>query len=238
MKKKIIGILVCLFLLISGFLVSISAMGSFSNKNFINNKSIDGEELDQYQNISDDIRCSYDSPEWYAQSFIPTKSITSKVSIFIVRINCPNNLYVGIKHDLDGDVIVSSSVHTGYIPTTPGWIEIDIPDVYTPLNKPSYIVVTEEGSSPGFCTYQIFGSRSDVYDFGAPFYSHDEGKSWDIKTGDLSFKTYIIGMDTPPLRPTITGSTNGKSGKELLYKFKSLDPDGDDVKYIIDWGDG
>ena len=45
----------------------------------------------------------------------------------------------------------------------------------------------------------------------------------------------------PPNAPTIDGPTCGKPGVEYEYTFVSTDPDGDEVKYYIDWcstGDG
>jgi len=41
----------------------------------------------------------------------------------------------------------------------------------------------------------------------------------------------------PPGAPTITGPTTGKTGESLTYTFNAVDPDGDDVRFIIDWGD-
>ncbi len=42
----------------------------------------------------------------------------------------------------------------------------------------------------------------------------------------------------PPGEPTITGSTYGNVGQILTYTFNSVDPDGDDVRFYVDWGDG
>ncbi|GAG91213.1 unnamed protein product, partial [marine sediment metagenome] len=42
----------------------------------------------------------------------------------------------------------------------------------------------------------------------------------------------------PPDTPTITGETNGQIGVEYEYTFNAVDPDGDNVKYYIDWDDG
>ena len=39
-------------------------------------------------------------------------------------------------------------------------------------------------------------------------------------------------------KPTITGKTNGKTGREYEYKFTSTDPQGDKLYYCINWGDG
>ena len=44
--------------------------------------------------------------------------------------------------------------------------------------------------------------------------------------------------NTPPEKPDIDGTTNGKAGTSYDYDFTATDPDGDDVYYYIDWGDG
>ena len=44
-------------------------------------------------------------------------------------------------------------------------------------------------------------------------------------------------LSNPPSSPTINGPTSGKPGREYKFKFNSVDPDGDDVKYFVDWGD-
>ncbi|UCF49714.1 MAG: hypothetical protein JSU91_08195, partial [Thermoplasmatales archaeon] len=41
-----------------------------------------------------------------------------------------------------------------------------------------------------------------------------------------------------PSAPVIDGPHRGPPGVELFWTFHSDDPNGDDVKYIIDWGDG
>jgi hypothetical protein len=42
----------------------------------------------------------------------------------------------------------------------------------------------------------------------------------------------------PPEAPDIYGPPSGPPAKQLFWAFSSFDPDGHDVKYIIDWGDG
>ncbi len=39
-----------------------------------------------------------------------------------------------------------------------------------------------------------------------------------------------------PETPTIDGPTNGKPGVLYDYTFMSVDPDGDDVYYMVSWG--
>jgi len=41
-----------------------------------------------------------------------------------------------------------------------------------------------------------------------------------------------------PEAPTITGETDGRFGVEYEYTFCSIDPNGDDVCYYVEWGDG
>jgi hypothetical protein len=48
--------------------------------------------------------------------------------------------------------------------------------------------------------------------------------------------TTIVGL--PPNPPTINGPASGKVGVSYVYYFLTADPDGDDVYYRIDWGDG
>jgi PKD repeat protein len=45
-------------------------------------------------------------------------------------------------------------------------------------------------------------------------------------------------INTPPNKPTITGTTSGKPGVGYIYGFTSTDSDDDDVSYYIKWGDG
>jgi hypothetical protein len=51
-------------------------------------------------------------------------------------------------------------------------------------------------------------------------------------------KTLLIIDDFPPEPPSIDGETNGNVGEEYEYEFIALDPDGDDLFYFVEWGDG
>jgi hypothetical protein len=44
--------------------------------------------------------------------------------------------------------------------------------------------------------------------------------------------------NSPPSKPEINGPSQGKTNTEYEFGFCSNDPDGDDVYYCIDWGDG
>jgi hypothetical protein len=59
-----------------------------------------------------------------------------------------------------------------------------------------------------------------------------------INTGtdesDNTFALITITLDPP----TILGPTEGKVGVEYDYIFRAVDPDGYDIKFVIEWGDG
>ena len=50
--------------------------------------------------------------------------------------------------------------------------------------------------------------------------------------------SFDTGINDPPYASTIDGSTNGAARKEYDYNFSAVDPDGDNVSYYIEWGDG
>ena len=54
---------------------------------------------------------------------------------------------------------------------------------------------------------------------------------------DIFYKYKPGESSQPPNVPSIDGQTKGKAGEEYEYTFNALDPDGDSVKYFIDWGD-
>jgi len=56
-------------------------------------------------------------------------------------------------------------------------------------------------------------------------------------TGLTETRTKQVRVAQPPENPTITGPTNGKTGTKYDYTFYTIDPDGHDVYYFIDWGD-
>ena len=52
-------------------------------------------------------------------------------------------------------------------------------------------------------------------------------------------KTITISGNNPPNKPaTPAGPANGKTGMSYTYATSSMDPDGDQVYYLFDWGDG
>jgi hypothetical protein len=66
------------------------------------------------------------------------------------------------------------------------------------------------------------------------FFVQDDKEEWSEPA-----ITYLeIFENKPPEIPIINGEINPKVGNIYEYKFISSDPNGDDVYYYIDWGDG
>ena len=63
------------------------------------------------------------------------------------------------------------------------------------------------------------------------------GDGWNFDGAQVD---YVVSesINEAPDAPDIDGLTSGKAGTEYDYNFTAIDPDGDDVKYFIDWGDG
>ena len=57
-------------------------------------------------------------------------------------------------------------------------------------------------------------------------------------TGPIWYFTTELAPNDPPGAPVIDGPPSGNPGIEYEYVFNSVDPDGDDVRFHIDWGDG
>lgn len=62
---------------------------------------------------------------------------------------------------------------------------------------------------------------------------------WEEDCGD-DIDIYIGGViaNDPPGAPTITGPNGGKPNTQYTFTFNSVDPEGENVKYHISWGDG
>ena len=66
----------------------------------------------------------------------------------------------------------------------------------------------------------------------------EDGSEYATNPGfDLDAIQVLNPSSIPPITPNIDGITSGKSGKDYEYNFVTTDPNGDDVTYIIDWGD-
>ncbi len=55
---------------------------------------------------------------------------------------------------------------------------------------------------------------------------------------DGSLKKIIVGDDPPNTPPEPTGPDFGDPNKKYTYTISTIDPNGDNIRYLFDWGDG
>jgi len=91
--------------------------------------------------------------------------------------------------------------------------------------------------------YPIVSDQNGPTVTGLTYTSADgsSGSWFDRGTGspatDVAIRLRYSG-DNPPSKPTISGSTSGKTGIAYNYDFTSTDSNGDKISYYIIWGDG
>jgi hypothetical protein len=101
------------------------------------------------------------------------------------------------------------------------WGDDNIDEWIGPAASGEEYIVSHMWSSPG--EYELKAKAKDINNY--------EGE-WST--------IYLVTIveSAPPNVPIITGTTQGKPGESYNYYFKSIDPEGDDVSYYIEWGDG
>jgi len=77
----------------------------------------------------------------------------------------------------------------------------------------------------------------NMYQYDLWYYDKLEHFEWGALWGNPDLTMGEVSSNNPPSAPTIAGPTNGKIRESLSYTFNSVDPDGEDVRFIIDWGD-
>jgi hypothetical protein len=250
--KKIIVIIILLVLIGTSF----SVIGTkedciindkihrYSIKKIINVNN-NGDRVDQEQNNV----AQYDNNNSsgvgicigeFAQSFIPTIPILTRVELCITSRGNPEDLYISIRDDLDGEDLTNTNLN-GRLYENLSWVFFDFQDITVNPGQLYFII-----------WHPIHNTQEDIY-----FWHHgsnnpyEKGKPWwKFKTTWHCFEDYFIefpkidfcfrtyGYSEPPSNPEITGATSGEPGTQYKYNVVSIDPDGDKIFYYIDWQDG
>jgi outer membrane lipoprotein-sorting protein len=104
-------------------------------------------------------------------------------------------------------------------------------DVYFEANNPNPTILASDDQAE--TTYNP-GTMSYGTDYYWKIVAKDEHSA--TTTGPIWH--FTTKENTPPNIPTITGPNTGKPNTEYDFTLNSIDPDGDDVRFHIDWGDG
>ena len=178
-----------------------------------------------------------------AQGFIPSKQSLSKVSLIIVKYGNPpadSTITVSIKDSLNGDTLTSKQVNMDTISTSK--VDFDFPDINVIPGTIYYIVCSidkHDQHNPYYWSFTV----NDKYENGEGWLSNG-CQTWynaedlfiQFDGIDFGFTTYWI--DYGPDNPEIDGPIEGKAQEFTNYTFYTIDPEGHNVRYYIEWGDG
>jgi hypothetical protein len=203
------------------------------------------DQLDQQQTSHDELAvlvCRRDNNYYSkaAQSFKPTLNILTRVELKLYKgESVEGYLNCSIRNSLDSNDLTSTSIKAADIREKPGaWYEFDFPDINITTEETYYIIL----GTDNYQTECYWGLGIDnPYTRGDSWWC-DKNNPWTLiedysKFLDTCFRTYGYKIGNPPSAPTITGPNDGISGTSYEFIFNAVDPDGDQVKYLIDWGD-
>jgi len=255
MKKKIIGIFVMALLIVTTFPAVETAEENkkceisclkIEDPGAISTTMLDQVDLQQTTNTGSERVQQLDSGG-LAQSFKPTKSTLSKISVLLTKTSGSPEFvyyYFEIRTDIHSSTYLRKIQIAGNeIPSGLIWITWDFSDFSVTPGNNYYIVVY--ASSPTIYSTQIkwcYGSPGDPYPNGGSMINYGPPLYWaayDI-WGDFCFKTHWPGGgNNPPNKPTTpSGPTTGNIGDSLHYESYISDPEGDGMEVYFDWGDG
>jgi hypothetical protein len=219
-----------------------------NSKMMISNGLADSIELIDQKNSADHIDATsgiFLHGGWcLAQGFVPTQKILSKVSLVIGKNGFPpSNIELTVhirKNSLNGDNIASQTVNADDL--TSSIVDFILPDIsIIPGDKYYIICKADKSTAPDHAYYWVF-TFNNKYKSGEAWHSencyvYNEVDDLLEYTGyDYCFTTYW--KDYGPDLPDIEGQSVGKVAERYDYTFSTTDPEGHDVRYYIDWGDG
>jgi len=169
-----------------------------------------------------------------AQSFIPSHSILSKVSIFFSKSGTPSEdikFILRIKESLYDDELAYIEVDAYH-----GYVDFDFQDITVTPGTTYYMIFTTDGVSTQINGFSWPYTKEDHYTNGAAYMSQGPGSWHEIEEGDMVFMTFW--RDYSPEIPEVTGPNDGNAQERYDYMFSTTDPEGDDIYFYIEWGDG
>jgi len=167
---------------------------------------------------------------WYVTVSDGVYTKSSPIFSFTTEDNKPPNTPSN-PSPADGETNVNINKVLTWLGGDPNQGDTVIYDVYFGKSTPPPLVkegITQSAYAPG------------TMDLETKYYwkIHAEDDNGLTSTGPIwSFTTQSEPND-PPEAPDIYGPPSGPPGRQLSWAFSSFDPDGHDVKYIIEWGDG
>jgi len=238
MKRKIIGIFI-------GMLFIASILFPISTAIELGRIGLPPGTLDQKQDDYGGWVAGCWNDNMFAQSFIPTLEVISGIELNLLRKGNPVQLKVSIRINLSGRDLTSIQLPADELLEDQRiWQEFDFPDIGVIPGETYYIVWDPVGEFEHDNTFYWSYAWENPYEQGCAWFFKDSNNNWSIYDNDerpgidFCFRTYGYDNDPPNKPSKPSGKMNGKIGKEYIYTTSTTDPDGDDVFYLFDWGNG
>jgi hypothetical protein len=214
MKRKIVGIVV--LMLVATSVVSatnINVKETIQTKAsgdvlYCNNKietfqpTLFDWGVDQKQTSSSGYGITLYPPETNAQSFTPTKTKLTAVSLYIFKYGTPPEpveITVSIRDTLNGSDLVTKTIDTSVvtIKNSGTWVLFDFEDIsITPGSK--YYIVCSGTAGDAANAYCWLFANNDTYTRGEAWFKPNENNPWmkwpsgPFNPADFCFKTYFL----------------------------------------------
>jgi hypothetical protein len=148
------------------------------------------EELDQQQIQSFYNRWLF-TTRWGGQSFIPTKTVLTRVELYIRKVGSPTtDVVLSVRSSLTGADLISVSKPASQIPTRKGWVEFNFSNLTVTSGVTYYLVLKTTGGNKINCYIWGCGSNT-LYTNGMRWCGFLDGIIWmQNPKYDFCFKTY------------------------------------------------
>ena len=222
MKKKIIGIFVCMLMIATTFPVFSMEI----NKEFVNNNIEDSSKeisskLDPPQSLpiwwlgvdqKHTKNCGsgewIQPPIWIAQEFKPSRDKLIGVELWMFRYGKPPaglNITVSIRDSLNGSDLTVTTVNADPVKHGPfgTWVLFDFDDITVTPEK-TYYIVCRGGGGDHNNTFCWFFNVNNSYTRGIAWLSDDNGGTWfDLEDWDPNFPKIDFCFKTYNSKPRI-----------------------------------
>ena len=189
MKKKLLGIFVCMLLIAT----ALPAVGTMTEKE-INNKlenvcSVENSNppqplfwppVDQKQTSNGGYGFIMQPPFYHAQGFKPTKNRLTAVQLLLFKHASPPagvEITVSIRDSLNGSDLTAKTVSADKITKKSMWVLFNFPDINVTPEDTYYIVTRADGGVENDTYCWVF-DFNNTYTRGIAYESNDSGLTW------------------------------------------------------------
>jgi hypothetical protein len=189
---------------------------------------------------------------YYYHDLVTTKSVSDAANLMYPSVAAhDNNVIIACMKDNDVIVYYSANGFASYtellVQDSASYPEVEIGGeglaVITYIKDGTlYYRTSDTGGSSWSAAAVVSDSQVNLNDRAVQLDTHKGSVFgvWEDTRGanvDAYYDMIYEFINNAPLAPSITGPNQGTVNKPYIFTFKASDPDGNDVKYIIDWGD-